>query len=461
MTHLFKIDSLSIKIAVTAFIVFLSIFSVSSAFAQADANLPLIEQESNTEIDSEIDRRITEIFRQIEGLKTLFVTVDAGVVTLRGTVANAEKISQAEELASRVKGVVAIVNNISQETSIEERLVPVYERIVSQANKSLRFAPLIIIALFTWALVIVFGWLITSGKWPWTKVTPNAFIADLLRRVVFLFFVIVGAVIALDIIGATALIGTILGAAGIVGLAVGFAIRDTVENFIASILLSIRQPFSPKDYVEIEGRVGNVLRLTSRATILIEPSGNHVRIPNSMVFKGVIVNYTRNPDRRFEFRVGVAAESNLAKAIAAGITALKDLEFVHNDPPPDGWIEELGDSNIVLVFVGWIDQMKNDFNKARSEAMRVTKQILEDNDFDMPEPIYRLKIDSSYAATNQIKAKTKQKKTSKVDEKIIQTNDSTALDVKIETAVLNQIDSELDNKSAEDLLSDPRHETLE
>ena len=67
---------------------------------------------------------------------------------------------------------------------------------------------------------------------------------------------IAGVVVALDILGATALLSTILGAAGIVGLAIGFAVRDTVENFIASILLSIRQPFRPNDAIEIEGDRG-------------------------------------------------------------------------------------------------------------------------------------------------------------------------------------------------------------
>lgn len=62
-------------------------------------------------------------------------------------------------------------------------------------------------------------------------------------------FIVGALVIALDVMNATALLSTILGAAGIIGLALGFAVRDTVENFIASIMLSIRQPFRPNDTV--------------------------------------------------------------------------------------------------------------------------------------------------------------------------------------------------------------------
>jgi small-conductance mechanosensitive channel len=85
-----------------------------------------------------------------------------------------------------------------------------------------------------------------------------------------------------------------------------------VENYIASILLSLRQPFSPNDHVVIEGYEGLVLRLTSRATLLMSFDGNHIRIPNAMVYKSVIVNYTRNPRRRISFQVGVGTDVNLS-----------------------------------------------------------------------------------------------------------------------------------------------------
>src|SRR3546814_11904518 len=84
-------------------------------------------------------------------------------------------------------------------------------------------------------------------------------------------------------------------------ISIGFAIRDTVDNYVASLMLSLRQPFRANDHVVIEGHEGRVVRLTSRATILMTLEGNHLRIPNSTVFKAVILNYPRNPERRFDF----------------------------------------------------------------------------------------------------------------------------------------------------------------
>jgi small conductance mechanosensitive channel len=143
---------------------------------------------------------------------------------------------------------------------------------------------------------------------------------------------VLGVVLALDLLNLTALLGTILGAAGIIGLAIGFAVRDTVENFIASIMLSIRQPFRPKDLVEIEGELGHVIRLTSRATILLSLDGNHIRLPNATVFKAKIINYSRNDERRFTFALGIDPGADIAGRRRSCWPRCPELPFVLDTP---------------------------------------------------------------------------------------------------------------------------------
>src|SRR5690606_25432124 len=131
---------------------------------------------------------------------------------------------------------------------------------------------------------------------------------------------------------------------------------------------------------------------TSRATILMTLDGNHLRIPNADVFKGVILNYTLNPHRRFSFKLGVDANDNPIEATSAGLETLKALDFILNEPQASAGIDEVGDSNIVLAFYGWIDQRETDFQKARSAAINAVKTVLEEQGFTLPEPIYRVKI---------------------------------------------------------------------
>ena len=183
-----------------------------------------------------------------------------------------------------------------------------------------------------------------------------------------------------------------LGGAGVIGIAVGFAVKDTIENYIASLMLSIRQPFRARDQVVINGQEGIVVRLTSRATILMTLDGNQLRIPNAEVFKGTILNYTKNPERRFTFELGVDANDDPLAAIKVGLDAIGTLAFVLEEPKAIAVITNVGDSNIVLEFQVWVDQSETDFAKARSIAIRETKHALENEGFSLPEPIYRLRF---------------------------------------------------------------------
>lgn len=343
--------------------------------------------------DAAISRRIRNILSELEGFETVLVDVNAGVVTLRGRVLDGDDLERLEALVGRVEGVVAIRNDVTETTDVADRLAPALERLRERGEQTIALVPLILVAILTFGLVVVLGFFLASRRQPFTRLAPNAFIADIYRQVLRAASIVAGVVIALDLVGATALLGTVLGAAGIVGLAIGFAVRDTVENFVASILLSIRQPFRPNDLVEIEGELGHVIRLTSRATVILSVDGNHVRIPNATVFKAKITNYTRNADRRFEFELGVDADADLSAALKISLDAVERAEFVLSDPAPAAWVENVGDSNVVLTYSAWIDQRQTDFLRARGEAIRLAKNALETNGFGLPEPIYRLRFD--------------------------------------------------------------------
>ena len=204
--------------------------------------------------------------------------------------------------------------------------------------------PLLLIAVSLFLLIVLIGFILAKRKQPWNRLAPNAFIPDIYRQVIRLVFIIGGLVAALDILNATALLSGIFGAAGIVGLTIGFAVRDTVENFIASMMLSIRQPFRSNDTIEIEGDTGKVISLTSRATILFSFDGNHIRIPNATVFKIRIVNLSRNAERRFTFGAAVRPDADLADAQALPQRTLETMPFVLQTPQALAWIETVGDS---------------------------------------------------------------------------------------------------------------------
>ncbi|MCB1055380.1 MAG: mechanosensitive ion channel family protein, partial [Acidobacteria bacterium] len=252
---------------------------------------------------------------------------------------------------------------------------------------------LLILGLFAW----IARW-VGRSHLPWGRLSANRFVQDLARQVLRSVVFLVGLLLALEILDATALAGAVLGTAGVVGIAVGFAFRDLVENFISSVLLSLRQPFEPNDLVAIDGLEGKVVRLTSRATVLMTLDGNHLRIPNAKVFKGVILNYSRNPMRRFDVGIGVGVDEDLLEAQRLGVEILTATPGVAADPPPSAVVDALGDSSVTVRYYGWVDQREASFADVRGEAIRRVKTALEDAGIDLPEPIYRLRLEGTGAA---------------------------------------------------------------
>ncbi len=413
---------------------------------------PAIDPAATRSVDTAIADRLRGIFQEINGLESVAVAVDAGVVSLSGPIADNATADRAKAIAQRVSGVVTVETRFERDLSVGSNVEPVVDKFGTSLQNFLSALPLIGIAFLVTIFVGLLGHFFASRTKFWERVTPNIFLAELLAGFVRIVFIAIGIFIGLDILNATALLGAVLGGAGVIGLAVGFALRDTVDNYMSSIMLSIRQPFRANDHVLIGEQEGRVVRLTSRATILMTLDGNHLRIPNATVFKAEILNYSRNPQRRFSFELGVDADDDPAAAIETGLQAINEQEFVLDDPEATAEIRQVGDSNILIVFHGWIDQHESDFLKARGAAIRVTKNALEEAGFALPEPIYRLRFDNGPPLTVEefskgisSKAATEQPTKASADK---------AFDVSPEDHVEKLVDSERSGQDSADLLDD-------
>jgi small-conductance mechanosensitive channel len=423
-------------------------------FAQAEGEQTggEIALETDAPSDAAIAQRIATIFGEIDTLSGVEISVEAGVVTLTGQTVTADAASRAEALALRVEGVVTVENRIGRDVSVATRVAPAVSEFETTLQDLVRFLPLLALAVTVFVILSLIGWLLSRWDAFWRLLAPNAFVADLLGSTVFSLFVVFGLVSALTLLDAAAFLGALLGAAGVIGLAVGFAVKDTIENYIASIMLSVRQPFRPNDHVVIDGQEGRVIRLTSRATVLMTLEGNHLRLPNALVFKAVILNYTRNPERRFDFVLGVDPEDDPLSALETGLKALKSLGFVMTDPDPSAAIREVGDSTINLFFAGWIDQTKSDFMKSRSVAIATVKAALDEAGFTLPDPTYRLRIDSgALPAAPSAKAPANAAQPAAAPSKP-QTPD--AADVAPDTSLAERVEEERREAKSGDLLSE-------
>ncbi|MBE0406960.1 mechanosensitive ion channel domain-containing protein [Psychrobacter sp. AOP22-C1-22] len=351
-----------------------------------------IETTPTPQKDNEIGQRISGIFSEIEGLQAVNIDVTQGVVTLTGETPNEKKAQQAINLTNRLTDVVTVEDKINRTLDVQDNVTTVYQGLKAQFRTFIKALPLLGVGIVIFGLVAWLGSWLSHRQKMWQRLTPNPFVAELLSQTIKVVFIIVGLILALSLVGAETILGTLLGGAGVIGIAVGFAVKDSIENYIASLLLSIRQPFRARDQIVINDKEGIVVRLTSRATILMTLDGNQLRIPNAEVFKATILNYTKNPERRFTFELGVDANDDPLAAIKVGLDALHSLAFVLDEPKAIAVIANVGDSNIILEFQVWVNQTETDFFKARSIAIRETKHALENEGFSLPEPIYRLRF---------------------------------------------------------------------
>jgi small-conductance mechanosensitive channel len=366
--------------------------------ARADSPAPERVTDERAAQDEVIRNELQAVFDRVPGLDRVDVTVDAGVVRLVGTVINAGTRTRAVALATAMDGVVFVDDRIRESTSLEEQLDPTWDRLRELGFGAVAKLPLIAVALLIIALAAWLGSLLSRWRGPSFLHTRNPFLQGLIRRFVQGLVVIIGIILALDLLDATALVGAVAGTAGLAGLALGFAFKDIVENYLAGTLLAMRQPFAKNDHIVVDTFEGKVVRLTPRETILMSIQGNHIRIPNATIFRNPMINYTRNPLRRFEFDYGVGVADDLAAAREVAESTLKAMEGVLEDPPPETHVIAIGDSSVTLRSMAWVDQREAEFLRVRSEAIRLVKTQLEDAGLTLPSPEFVIRMQPDVAA---------------------------------------------------------------
>lgn len=208
--------------------------------------------------------------------------------------------------------------------------------------------------------------------------------AHLIARFVAYVTVIVGFVYALNTVNVP--IGPLLGALGVAGLALAFALQDLAENLIAGVSMQVRQPIKRGDEILTNELEGTVVDITLRTVIIDTFDGERVHIPNSMVWKNSILAATRRNTRRTTLMVGVAYDTDLDRAKEVLEEAVKDTEGVLDHPAPLALVTEFGDSSINFAVRYWHRPRMANLWRVRDEVARQIKRSLDQAGIEIPFP---------------------------------------------------------------------------
>ncbi|WP_434113611.1 mechanosensitive ion channel family protein [Paraburkholderia caffeinilytica] len=151
----------------------------------------------------------------------------------------------------------------------------------------------------------------------------------------------------------TASVLTVIGAAG---LAIGLALQGTLQNIAAGIMLLLLRPTHVGDLIECDGLsgFGTTEEIGLFSTRIRRADGICVLIPNSKLWSGSVVNYSRNPQRRIEFVVGIRYGDNVAAALDALRTMVCSHRRVLQDPEPISVVTEYAESSVNLLVRAWV-----------------------------------------------------------------------------------------------------------
>jgi small-conductance mechanosensitive channel len=216
---------------------------------------------------------------------------------------------------------------------------------------------------------------------------------QLLGRIALWSVIVLGTMTALNQIPGVD-VTSVLAGLGIVGFTIGFALQDIARNFIAGLLILMRQPFNVGDAVEIAGHPGTVMEITVRDTIIKTWDGVMEIIPNLDVYTNPIVNYSELPLRRRTVTIGLGYGEDVDRARQILLDVIRSIEGVLKEPAPELLTEEFGDATLNMAARFWVNQQTHNMFVVHSNVVDALNDVAEREGIDMPYPTQVVQLEA-------------------------------------------------------------------
>jgi small conductance mechanosensitive channel len=200
--------------------------------------------------------------------------------------------------------------------------------------------------------------------------------------------ILIGLFVALSIVIPTFRAGDLVQLLGISGVAIGFAFRDILQNFLAGILILLTEPFQIDDQIVFNNFEGTVENIETRATTIRTYDGRRIVIPNSQLFTNAVTVNTAFDNRRIEYDIGIGYADDIDWAKQLMLEAMLSVDEVLKDPAPDVLVMELAESSVNIRIRWWIKPPRRiDALTSRDKVISAIKQKLYvENGIDLPYP---------------------------------------------------------------------------
>lgn len=244
-------------------------------------------------------------------------------------------------------------------------------------------------------LVILMFWAIASAvrfllRMLFRRVINDLTVENLLKQVAYYAVWALGMAVAVDALGLDK--RSVATGLGLTGLALGFALKDILSNFVSGILLLALRPFRVGDQIIVGETEGTVERVVLRATQLRTYDGRAVLVPNAELFTSRVTNNTAAPIRRASFRVFLGYDVDAPKALEVMVRAVQSVEGVLAQPAPSAQLTNLGQDDLEVELRFWTDSRRSDFVETTSDARKAVVAAARAASIPLPDPDARFVV---------------------------------------------------------------------
>ncbi|GJM15097.1 MAG: hypothetical protein DHS20C13_04240 [Thermodesulfobacteriota bacterium] len=211
-------------------------------------------------------------------------------------------------------------------------------------------------------------------------------IIELLNKLVYITVWFIGLLVAAVIVFPDFTPAKLLTVVGLSSIAIGFAFKDIFENFLAGILILLREPFQLGDFIECEDMEGFVEDINIRDTNIRRVDGQRIVLPNAMLFKNPVKVRTDLERRRITIMCGVAYGEDIDKAREVIYKAVDKLDSVDSDKEVQIFAQAFGASSIDFEVTWWTGSSPLAIRQSRDEVVASVKRALDEAGIEIPFP---------------------------------------------------------------------------
>lgn len=249
-----------------------------------------------------------------------------------------------------------------------------------------RLLPNIVVALVLFAVAFAIAWGVERSFRAWSDRHDRSNLGAVLGSFVKWMIVIFGALLALTIVIPSLNPGDLFAGLGIGSVAIGFAFKDILQNWLAGLLILIQQPFKVGDQIVVNNYEGTVEWIETRATIIAQYDGRRAIIPNATVYSNAVTVNTARPTRRSQYDVGIGYGDDIPAAREAILAAIAAVPGIEADPKPEVLVWDLAGSSVNLRMRWWTESKRTNVVHVQAAVLEAVKVALDEAGIDMPFP---------------------------------------------------------------------------